>query len=125
MGYKKMYEEAQKTGAVKDLKPEFFKFEKEGDSIIGRLKSIVHLDSSLTAEGYNHYIFETDEGMIKFPLSGYNDKEIGTQLRKNHVYYIEYKGTVKLEQGRKLKDFHVVEVKDSGALETSEEDVPF
>lgn len=125
MGYKEMYDEAQETGALKELKPEFFKFEKVGDKIIGRLKAVVHVDGSLTAEGYNHYIFETDDGMIKFPLSGYNDKEIGTQLRKNHVYYIEYKGTTDLKDGRKLKDFYVVEIKDFGGLETIQEDVPF
>ena len=125
MGYKEMYEEAQKSGAVKELKPEFYKFEKPGDSIIGRFKGKIHLDSSMTAEGYNHYIFETDEGMIKFPLSGYNDKEIGTQLTVYRVYYIEYRGEIKLEQGRKLKDFKAVEVMDSEGLETSEEDIPF
>ena len=125
MGYKEAYEAAKKSKLLKDLKPEFKKWEKEGDSIIGRLKAIVRLEGAMGGAGYNHYIFDTDDGMIKFPLSGYNDTEIGTQLRIDHIYYIEYKGKQELAGGREMKVFDAKEVPTFEDLETSPSDKPF
>jgi len=125
MGYKEAYEAAKKSGAVKSLKPEFMKWEEEGESIVGRFKGIIKVQSTMSAAEYNHYIFETDDGMVKFPLSGYNDKEIGTQLRLNHIYFIKYVGKQKLTGGNEMKVFEAEEVKDFEELETSTEDIPF
>lgn len=125
MGYKEAYEKSKKSGALKDLKPEFKKWEKEGEFIIGRFKHRIHITSTMSPEGYEHYVFDTDEGVVKFPLSGYNDKEIGSQLVPGHVYYIEYKGKEKLAAGNEMKVFDAQEVKDVEGLETVDEDIPF
>jgi len=125
MNYKEAYEASKKSGALRDLKPEFKKWVKEGESIIGRFVRKIHVHSSMSVEGYEHYVFETDEGVIKFPLSGYNDKEIGSQLVPGHVYYIEYKGEEKVSSGFPMKVFDAQEVKDVEGLETSTDDIPF
>jgi len=125
MGYKKAYEASKKSGALRDLKPEFKKWEKVGESIVGRFVRKIHVNSTMSADGYEHYVFQTDEGAVKFPLSGYNDKEIGAQLIPGHVYYIEYKGKEKVSGGFEMKVFDAVEVKDVKGLETSDDDIPF
>ena len=125
MGYKEAYEAAKKSKTLKDLKPEFKKWEEPGESIIGRFKHRIHITSTMSADGYEHYVFDTDDGVIKFPLSGYNDKEIGSQLIPGHVYYIEYKGKEKLAAGNEMKVFDAQEVKNVAGLETADEDIPF
>ena len=53
MGYKEMFLNAQKSGAVKKIAPVYFKFEKKGDTVLGRLMKISAQPPGEYPKGYN------------------------------------------------------------------------
>ncbi|GAI56426.1 unnamed protein product [marine sediment metagenome] len=66
--------------------------------------------SSLGGGEYNQYLFETDEGLVKFALGRSGDGEIGAVLEKGHVYQVEFLGQESISGGRKVNKFNCIEV---------------
>jgi len=124
--YKEIYEQALKSGGVKSLTPKYFKWNKEGDIILGVFRSKTTVTSSLGGGEYNQYLFDTDEGLVKFALGRSADAEIGVQLVPGHVYLIEYLGQVEIDRGRRVNRFscqHVGAAEDDAA--GAQGDLPF
>lgn len=120
--YKKLLEQARKKGAAKDLTPTFMEFKKEGDSVIGKFINFVAVKSSLSEGTYNQYLFEAENGPIKFHLGSATDGEIAGQMVSGRIYHVEYKGKVKLAGGHTVNKFKVLEIDPTLA---GEKDVPF
>jgi len=129
MSYKEMLQAAKKQNLLKSLSPIYFQFTKKGDSVVGRLKGIVEVQGSRGGQGYNQYLLETDDGLLKFALGSATDKEIEAQLKREHVYVFTFQGKEKLSGGREVNRYEVFEIPELGeeALDDAggEEDVPF
>ena len=125
MGYKEMFAEAQKTGAVKKIAPEYFKFEKKGDTILGRLMKISPQPPGEYPKGYNLYTVQSDEGAVLFKLSGTADEKYASLLRVKGVYYFEYMGEIPASGNKKMKDWDITEIKDYGSVGEDEDNIPF
>lgn len=123
--YQKMYQDAVKTKVVKQLTPTFLKWEKEGQRVIGAFVSSNPVKGKLGLDPYNQYIFETDEGMVKFSMGRNADGEVGGSLARGGVYAITYLGKDRIEGGRSVNRFTVEEIGASDDLpeEVEDEDV--
>jgi hypothetical protein len=120
MKYSEMKDKAKKAGAIKNLSPTYYEFEKKGASIIGRYKGRGEVSSSLGKGTYFQYIFETDDGPIKCALGAATDKEAGQLLEPGKVYVISFLGKTKISGGRSVNKF-TIEAIDEAAFEGEEE----
>jgi len=112
--YKKSYDEAKKAGKTIERTAKYIKLDTKGEIIVGRFISAQAVASNLGGDTYNQYLFETDEGFIKFALGRAADHEIGAVLIKNCVYAIEFLGQEDLTGGRRVNKFKMVEVPVEG-----------
>lgn len=120
MSYKEMYEVGKTEDSLISLSAQYIPFEKKGDSVLGRLLTRHEVSSQLGSKTYYQYLFDSDDGLIKFALGRATDNEIGTLLKQGGVYCIEYLGQEKLTGGRKVNRF---DIKEIGAP-VSDDDMP-
>lgn len=107
MGYQDQWDEAVKEEQTESVRARYMVLEKEGESVVGRFLGIGKVISSLNEKEYNQYIFDTDEGIVKFPLSSTVDVECNQIFVEGEVYRIEYLGEQKTQKGFKVKDFDI------------------
>jgi len=108
--YKSLYEQAKKADNVRPLTAEYKKFEKKGDSVLGRLVGVTPVASTLGGGEYNQYLMETDEGLVKFALGRAGDSEIGAVMKVEKIYYVEFQGQEDIAGGRRVNKFKCEEV---------------
>jgi len=108
--YKELYESSRKAKTVKSVTPEYFKWKKEGDQIIGAYVSYSPVQSRLGDKEYNQYIFETDKGLVKFALGRSADNEVTPILVRGVVYAITFQGKESIAGGRSVNRFEIEEV---------------
>lgn len=107
--YEAIYVEAEKMGLTKDLIPAFMTWEKTGDMIIGRYLHHFAVEGEGDKGSYNQYVFETNEGKVKFSLGSLADKEVSSQLEHGGLYAIKFLGKEKIGNGRQVNRFSVRE----------------
>ena len=110
MGYHEMAAERESEGRVKKLSVQYMPWEKEGQSVIGKLVSENVIVSRKTDGTYKQYVFHTDEGMLKFQCGSYFDNEQGALMERGGIYLILFKGKRKIASGNSVNDFEVVEI---------------
>lgn len=126
MGYKEQYEAARKDKKVRELSAMFVEWKDKGQQIIGRLVGRNSVVGQFAGSRYNHYLFETDDGLKKFALGGATDNEAGQLMGRGGVYSITYQGQETISAGRKINKFEVVEIE--APVETAvggASDIPF
>jgi len=107
MKYKDMYKEAQKTGELKAISPAYVSFEKEGQQIVGKLLSIIQVESGLATGTYNQYVVDTDDGVVKFHMGQSTDKEISGFIKIDRVYSFTFLEVLKVSRSRTVNKFRV------------------
>ncbi len=105
--YSKQYAAAKKAGKIQDLTPDYVKWEKEGQQIIGAYVSQNEVDSSLSEGKYKQYLFDTDKGLIKMAMGSAADAEFSTMFVAGCIYAITYNGKEKIGRGREVNRFTV------------------
>jgi hypothetical protein len=128
MGYKEIYEKAKNEGQVKELTAQYKEWKQPNDIIVGKFISTNKVQSRLGGSEYNQYLFETDEGLIKFALGAITDHEALPLMKPGGIYAIEYQGKQQIQGGRQVNRFNVTEVDTSDVdltAESDEDDVPF
>lgn len=120
--YKQMMKEANDKGNVKTLTPKFVKWTKEGQSVLGELRGMEERESKEGDGKFYQYLFDTDEGPVKFQLGSVGDSEVGSQMRVGGVYYIEYHGQEKTNKGYNVNKFSVVEIDTKNIQDYGETD---
>lgn len=108
--YKELHDAAKKGKALKPLTPTFMKWEKDGQQIIGAFLSKSAIPSRELGKTYNQYVFDTDDGHVKFTLGQVGDSDYGEVFTPGLVYAIEFKGMGKSAAGNEFKLFEVSEI---------------
>ena len=108
--YKEIYDQSVKEKSLKPLDTTYVKWAKKGDVILGRFKGSSAVESQQGGGEYNQYLFETDEGLVKFSLGRAADAEIGAVMQKDMIYRIEFLGQEPLTGGRKVNKFKCDEI---------------
>ncbi|GAG90088.1 unnamed protein product [marine sediment metagenome] len=108
--YKQQLAEAKKAQTKRTLVPKYHDFKTDDALIVGAFVSYATVDGQSGEKSYNQYIFDTDEGLIKFHLGSAADNEIAAQLIEGVVYAIEYEGKEEISRGRSVNKFDICEV---------------
>jgi len=126
MNYSKLYEEAEAQGQVEVLTPKYFEWKTAGLMVIGEYKASAPVTSKLSEGTYSQYLFQTDDGLIKFALGKATDNEAGSLLEVGQIYAITYEGAEKISGGRRVNKFKIVHVLMNVPQQVGgKEDVPF
>ena len=115
--YKEHYDKVKKARSVRQLTPRYIKWESEGQVIIGAYVSHAPVVGRLGGKTYNQYIFDTDEGLVKFALGTASDNELSAQFERGMIYAITFQGQDEIAGGRKVNKFQVEEFGVSEAFE--------
>lgn len=110
MNYKDLLAKAEKAKTAKKVSIEVKRFEAEGETVLGRLVSVDSVESAQYDGDYNRYLFDTDDGKVAVSLGSSMDMlhKSGDMIGK--VYQITYKGKRKLNSGRTMNEYDVVEI---------------
>ena len=108
--YKEMYEKAVKDKAVKQLTPVYQEWKKPQDRVIGSFISKGEVSSSAGGGSYYQYVFETDDGNVKFHMGRAADTDVGAVLTPGIIYTITYLGQEEIKGGRRVNKFNVEEI---------------
>jgi len=119
--YKELYAQAKKSKTTRQLTPDFIKWEKKGQQIIGAYISQNPVTSRLGGTPYNQYIFETDEGRVKFSLGRSADSEFAETFARGVVYAITYDGKDDISGGRRVNRFSIEEIGVSDQVDDTEQ----
>lgn len=126
MTYKEQLEQAEKVGGTESLSPEYFAFEKKGDSVLGKLRAFAEVQGSIGEGMYNQYLFETDGGLIKCAFGAATDREAASQMAINELYHIVFQGKVKIKGNRSINKFKITHIiSDALASPDKKDEVPF
>ncbi len=123
-----MYEKAMEAGHVEVLNVRYMTWDESNQYIIGRFLSSDEVESKNGQSRYRMYLFDTDDGKVRFALGYKADTEIFPLMEVGQVYYVKYLGQIKLPSGRHLNQFevkHILSVEDIPSNEPSDDDVPF
>lgn len=108
--YQQIYDAAKKAKATKTINSKYTKWQEAGQTIIGAFVSSHSITSKLNDGEYKQYLFETDNGPVKFALGAVADSEIGELMVQGCIYAIEYEGKEELTGGHKMNKFNCTEI---------------
>jgi len=108
--FAKQYAAAKKAKKVAVITPQLFKFDKKGQKLIGVFVSKSHVPTEAGGAGYNQYVFETDEGLVKCGPGQSFDADCGEVLAGGVLYAIEFLGQAKTNKGYTVNKYNVEEV---------------
>ena len=80
MNFQEMWNEAEAEKKIVDITPQWVPWETEGQFIIGRFRGSSEVSSSLGEGTYLQYLFNTDDGLVKFSLGRATDNELKTVM---------------------------------------------
>lgn len=123
MNYKQMLEKAKSKGATRTITATYHKFTKKGETLVGRFVAKHPVRSTLNESTYNQYLFDTDQGRIKFAMGAQADLEVGETLVKDGIYEVIFDGSEKISGGRQVKRFIVNELTEEEEEPEPEEEV--
>lgn len=121
MNYQKLYDKAVKDKTAKPRTATYVKWDAAGHRIIGSFIGTQEVASRMGGEGYNQYLFDTDDGLVKFALGRNADHEIAPVLVEGGIYSIEYLGQEEISGGRKVNKFNVLELTEDLSDATADE----
>ena len=110
MTFKELLAKAEKAKTVKKVSIEVKKFDAEGQTITGRLISVDVVESAKFDGDYNRYLFDTDEGKVAVSLGSSMDMLHKAGDMVGRIYHITYKGKRKLDSGRTMNEYDVIEI---------------
>lgn len=121
MNYQKMYEKAKKAKKLVNKTPAYVKWEKKGEMIIGAFVSSVSIGSKIADGEYNQYLFDTDEGLVKFALGRAADNEVNHIFKEGCVYSVEFLGKEDIQGGKRVNKFSIHEIELGDENQVDEE----
>lgn len=101
---------AKDQAKLKHLTSVLIQWAAEGQTVVGKIISIADVEGKKNKGTYRMYTMETDTCHAKFSLGAQIDKEFpGDELLQKDVC-ITYLGEKKLDGGRTMKTFEIVEL---------------
>ena len=126
MGYLEQLKAAREDKTVRNLVPEFRPWTKKGNQVVGRFISSAPITSRNKEGTYEQYVFDTDDGPVKFALGSASDREIRPSLKAGGVYAITFHGKEDIGGNRSVNKFEVLVVAEpAGDQVGGNGDIPF
>ena len=108
--YADAYKGASRKGGTQEIGVTYHKWEAIGSQIIGMYIGCNPVTGRFAGQEYMQYMFETDNGPIKFHLGAAADRDYGPLLVVGEIYFIRYDGQEAISGGNKVNRFHVEHV---------------
>ena len=125
MSYRDQFNKLNGQGKVQERQYRIFKWESEGDLIVGQLIRIEPFKYGKFADEVNSYIIDTDDGMVS-TVCGKSVDGLLSESDIGKLVCITYNGKLKLDSGRTMNDFSVqVAEADETGPQTPDDAVPF
>ena len=112
MSYQEKYQKAKKEGNYSSLSIAIHKWNREGDTIVGKIVGIGEFDKSRFANNCNKYVMDTDDGLISFVLGSNVDNQLEGKDLLDKVICVTFHGQTLLDDGRKCNSFSVELLQD-------------
>lgn len=119
MNYKEAIEGKNVNDIGENLTYNIKKWENAGDFILGRLLKVEDFQGSKFSTNCKSYLFDTDEGKVSTILGASSDKQLSGKDIIGSVLYVEYKGQIDLEGGKRCNHFMIVDVTKNYAIDKS------
>ena len=117
MNYGQLYAQKKVAGELVSLTPVFKKWEMDKSDnppvVIGEFISKSEVMKKGEAQGYNNYIFKTDDGPISFNLGKHVEEKLDSEFIVGAIYSVEYTGKKDLGDGKRLNMFEIFKLADS------------
>lgn len=110
MSYLKRAQKVLKEGKGNNITPCYVTFSEDQKVICGRFLNKAPVASSVSDGFYNQYLFDSDEGLIKFHLGSATDNEAGAVMVVGRVYHIEFLVKEELKGGKTVNKYHIEEI---------------
>ena len=110
MTYAELSKKVKTAGTAKSVAPEFFKWGKPGQTIIGVYKGHHEVQSREMTGSYFQYIFDTDKGPVKCHMGSNYDAEQGSLLVTSNLYEVTYKGKEDIGGNRSVNRFDTIDL---------------
>ena len=107
MNYNELAVKAFKKGQTENLTPKYFEFDAEGKGVVGMFKGKTPCESAQSDKVYYQYLFDTDDGLIKFHLDTVTDSEAGKVMLEGEIYSIQYLGKENIGNKKSVNKFQV------------------
>lgn len=111
--YADAYKEASRKEGTKEIGVTYFKFEEVGKHIVGVYVGFNPVPGQYQGQEYNQYLFETDDGPIKFHLGAAADRDYAPLLVIGEIYMVRYDGKQDIGKGQQVNRFHVEHIDKS------------
>ena len=105
MSYKEAYDKARDEEKLEQLTATYHEWKEEGEVVIGQYLHVNPVAGRQANTFYNQYLFDTDEGLVKFSMGGVTDNEAGVMMRIGEVYRVEFKGQEAIRGGQRVNRF--------------------
>ena len=115
-----MEKEAQEAGHETEVAVNMFKFAKEGDTILGIIKSSREVKTPGKDETYTVYAMETDEGMIQFAAGVSLTNTVNDCELYNKLIRITFIGQENTRGGNRVNQYKVVDYSGNADSKTVE-----
>ena len=110
--YRELVKQLRDAKGAKSLITEIKKFENDGDFICGRIVDMKPFEHSQGDKPCMQYIMESIEGKKSFVLGARLDAELEGYDLADRIIYVEFKGQLKLENGRRVNLFNIEDITD-------------
>lgn len=105
MSYKEAYDKAKKEESLQQITATYKEWNKKGEAVIGEYIHVNQVPGRQANTHYNQYLFQTDDGLIKFSMGGVTDNEAGVMMRMGEVYRVEFQGQEEIRGGQRVNRF--------------------
>lgn len=109
MGYTEDYQKAKEKGKVEQITTIIYKFEAEGDVLVGRVVEIRPFTEGKFDTEVKCYILDTDMGRVSTVLGSATDKQLDKASVKGKIIAITYHGQKDIAGGQSV-NLYTVEV---------------
>ena len=126
MNYAELAKQKMKDKQVRELTANYIEWKENGQVIIGRYESRNAVKSQSKDGFYYQYLFDTDEGNVKFALGSATDNAAASLMTIGGIYQVTFEGKVRLSAGRRMNKFTILELEagDESAVGGGS-DIPF
>ena len=108
--YREQLEAARKEGRTKGVLAGLWRWEQEGQELVGKILAIDDFKGGKFDEPCKQYIVETDLGTFQTLLGGATDERLGDSVRVGDVVSITYMGKATTSKGFQVNVFAIEKV---------------
>ncbi len=126
MSYKDIAIAAKENKSEVSLDVAFIPFKEKGKTIIGKYLKATEVASGIGDQTYNQYLFDTDDGRVKFHMGRVADGEGGYLMRVGCVYRIAFQGQEEIGANRRVNIFEITHLPTVNDPQVGgDDDIPF